>query len=36
METNSQKAIAIIIGTVIGIIWIIAAMLPDYTLLWNH
>lgn len=25
-----------IIGVIIGIIWIITAMLPDYTVLWNH
>lgn len=34
MKTNTQK-IAIGFGIMVGIIWIITAMLPDYTLLWN-
>ena len=34
MNTNTQK-IAIIFGVIVGIIWIITAFLPDYTLLWT-
>ena len=34
MQIDTHK-LAIIIGTTIGIFWIIAALLPDYTVLWN-
>lgn len=33
METKSIARIAA--GIAIGIIWIIVASMPDYTLLWN-